>query len=138
MKNILHILIVIASSLLSLQSLSGQSKEIDTIEAEPSIAQQLLKITGDIKSHTKDIDEIRMKAFNAGYLITEAARLQNQSRAVLFFGTAIGGLVFAGTGNITVFSVVVGGASLIALIDAIDSSVKLKKAGTTLIELNYN
>jgi hypothetical protein len=125
-------------ALISFQGLSAQSNENDTIKNEPSVSQQLTKINVDIKSHTIDIDEIRLTVFRAGYLFTEAARLQNQSRAVLFVGAAVSGILLVGTGNITVFSVILGGASLISIIDAIDSSSKLKKAGLMLIELNYN
>jgi hypothetical protein len=92
----------------------------------------------EIKAHDIEINKIRSLGELAGNQLVEAAMLQNQSRVILILGSAIGGLVLFETGSITTFSVIVGGASLISLYKSIKSSAMLKKAGLTLIELNYN
>lgn len=92
----------------------------------------------EIKAHDIEINKIRSLGELAGNQLAEAAMLQNQSRVILILGSAIGGLVLFETGSITTFSVIIGGASLISLYKSIKSSAMLKKAGLTLIELNYN
>ena len=111
----------------SAQSIVNDSNVIGT-----PINNELAQLKEEIKANTTVIAEIQAKERNAGNLISEAARLQNQSRAVLFFGSAIGSVVFASTGNITAFLAITGISGLVATFDALLSTKRLSEAGNTL------
>jgi hypothetical protein len=132
MKTILlkFIFIVIAS--FAFLEVSAQSIVNDSNVIGNPINKELAQLKEEIKANTTVIAEIQVKERNAGNLISEAARLQNQSRAVLFFGSAIGGVVFASTGNITAFLAITGISGLVAIVDALLSTKRLSEAGNTL------
>jgi hypothetical protein len=129
-KTLLNLLFAIAATLSS-HSLYAQNG-IDTNKTEASINKELEQLKKEVNANTTAIAEIQVKERDAGNLISEAARLQNQGRAVLFFGSAIGGVVFASTGNITAFLAITGISSLVATIDALLSTKRLSEAGNTL------
>ena len=135
-KTLLNLLFAIAASLSS-HSLYAQNG-IDTNKTEASINKDLVQLTKDVNTNTKAIAEIHVKVKGAGNLISEAARLQNQSRAVFVFGSAIGGIVLASTGNITAFIAITGISGLVATVDALLSTSKLSEAGRTLSSLTPN
>jgi hypothetical protein len=129
-KTLLNLLFAIAATLSS-HSLYAQNG-IDTNKTEAAANANLLQLTKDVNTNTKAIAEIQVKERDAGNLISEAARLQNQGRAVLFFGSAIGGIVLASTGNISAFIAITGISGLVATVDALLSTSKLSEAGNTL------
>jgi len=135
-KTLLNLLFAIAASLSS-HSLYAQNG-IDSNKTEASINKDLVQLTNDVNTNTKAIAEIHVKVKGAGNLISEAARLQNQSRAVFVFGSAIGGIVLASTGNISAFIAITGISGLVATVDALLSTSKLSEAGRTLSSLTPN
>jgi len=129
-KTLLNLLFAIAATLSS-HSLYAQNG-IDTNKTEAAANANLLQLTKDVNTNTKAIAEIHVKVKGAGNLISEAARLQNQSRAVFVLGSAIGGIVLASTGNISAFIAIIGISGLVATVDALLSTSKLSEAGNTL------
>jgi hypothetical protein len=129
-KTLLNLLFAIAATLSS-HSLYAQNG-IDTNKTEAAANANLLQLTKDVNTNTKAIAEIHVKVKGAGNLISEAARLQNQSRAVFVLGSAIGGIVLASTGNISAFIAITGISGLVATVDALLSTSKLSEAGNTL------
>jgi hypothetical protein len=146
MSSILTKLTLLISILFCSTVANAQNAPLDSITIENLIStaikaneiETIKLFKKEIKAHDIEINKIRSLGELAGNQLVEAAMLQNQSRVILILGSAIGGLVLFETGSITTFSVIVGGASLISLYKSIKSSAMLKKAGLTLIELNYN
>jgi hypothetical protein len=132
MKTITLKFIFIAIASFAFLEVSAQSIENDSNKIAQPINKELAQLKEEVKVNTTVIAEIQVKERNAGNLISEAARLQNQSRAVLFFGSAIGGVVFASTENIIAFLAITGISSLVATIDALLSTKRLSEAGNTL------
>ena len=135
-KTLLNLLFAIAATHSS-HSLYAQNG-IDTNKTEAAANANLIQLTKDVNTNTKAIAEIHVKSKDAGNLIFEAARLQNQSRAVFVFGSAIGGIVLASTGNITAFIAITGISGLVATVDALLSTSKLSEAGRALSSLTPN
>ncbi len=146
MSSILTKLTLLVAILFSSTVANAQNAQLDSITIENLIStaikaneiETIKFFKKEIKAHDIEINKIRSLVELAGNQLIEAAMLQNQSRVILILGSAIGGFVLFETGSITTFSVIVGGASLISLHKSIKSSAMLKKAGLTLIELNYN
>jgi len=138
MKKTLLNLLFIAVAVLSSHGLFAQANVQDTNKTEAAINNDLAQLTKDVNSNTKAIAEINVKAKDAGNLIFEAARLQNQSRAVAVFGSVLGGIVMASTGNTSAFIAITGLSGLVAIVDALLSTSKLSEAGKTLISITSN
>lgn len=146
MPSILTKLTLLVSILFCSTVANAQNAPLDSITIENLIStaikaneiETIKLFKKEIKAHDIEINKIRSLGELAGNQLVEAAMLQNQSRVILILGSAIGGLALFETGSITTFSVIIGGASLISLYKSIKSSAMLKKAGLTLIELNYN
>jgi hypothetical protein len=138
MKTIIIKFIFFATTLLAVSGVSAQSIEKDSNVIGTPINKELAQLKKEVKANTTAIAEIQEKEQNAGNLISEAARLQNQSRAVLLFGSAIGGVVLASTGNIPAFLAITGISSLVATVDALLSTKRLSEAGNTLSGLLSN
>ena len=138
MKKILLNLLFIAVAVLSSHGLFAQANVQDTNKTEAAINNDLAQLTKDVNSNTKAIAEINVKAKDAGNLIFDAARLQNQSRAVAVFGSVLGGIVLASTGNTSAFLAITGISGLVAIVDALLSTSKLSEAGKTLASITSN
>ena len=138
MKKILLNLLFIAVTVLSSHGLFAQANVHDTNKTEAAINNDLAQLTKDVNSNTKAIAEINVKAKDAGNLIFDAARLQNQSRAVAVFGSVLGGIVLASTGNTSAFIAITGISGLVAIVDALLSTSKLSEAGKTLTSITSN
>jgi hypothetical protein len=133
-KKLFNLIFAIALSLSS-HGIFAQSNLDDSNKLEVSSNKILAKLTNEVNANTKAIAEIYIKSKCAGNLISEVARLQNQSRAVLIFGSAVGGIVLASTGNIPAFLAITGLSGIVSAVDALLSTSKLREAGTTLNSL---
>lgn len=132
MKIIIIKFIFFATTILAVSEVSAQSIEKDSNVIGTQINKELAQLKKEVKANTTAIAEIQVKERDAGNLISEAARLQNQSRAVLLFGSAIGSVVLASTENIRAFSAIIGISSLVAIVDALLSTKRLSEAGNSL------